>query len=206
MCFFFKQKPAYELRISDWSSDVCSSDLIDLYHLSNQCLAVIMAAVAALLMPFGSDVLHLWTGDAATAARLTLPLSILVAGTALNGLMNLPYALQLAHGWTRLTVSMNLVALILGIPFCIWAVEHHGIVGASCLWFAINLGFVVVGIPLMHRRLLRGELTNWYVRDVLPPLAAAAVVAIFSRLWIPDLEKSLLGLNQLIFISWTQKR
>src|SRR3546814_10562481 len=24
---FFKQKPAYELRISDWSSDVCSSDL-----------------------------------------------------------------------------------------------------------------------------------------------------------------------------------
>src|SRR3546814_7399713 len=28
MCFFFfKQKTAYEMRISDWSSDVCSSDL-----------------------------------------------------------------------------------------------------------------------------------------------------------------------------------
>src|SRR3546814_7589600 len=27
MVFFFKQKTAYELRISDWSSDVCSSDL-----------------------------------------------------------------------------------------------------------------------------------------------------------------------------------
>src|SRR3546814_3752970 len=26
-CFFFKQKTAYEMRISDWSSDVCSSDL-----------------------------------------------------------------------------------------------------------------------------------------------------------------------------------
>src|SRR3546814_1197382 len=26
--FFFKQKTAYELRISDWSSDVCSSDLM----------------------------------------------------------------------------------------------------------------------------------------------------------------------------------
>src|SRR3546814_2890431 len=26
--FFFKQKTAYEMRISDWSSDVCSSDLI----------------------------------------------------------------------------------------------------------------------------------------------------------------------------------
>src|SRR3546814_1308649 len=35
MCFFFffKQKTAYEMRISDWSSDVCSSDLIGLGHI-----------------------------------------------------------------------------------------------------------------------------------------------------------------------------
>src|SRR3546814_10412751 len=30
--FFFKQKTAYEMRISDWSSDVCSSDLISARH------------------------------------------------------------------------------------------------------------------------------------------------------------------------------
>src|SRR3546814_5723547 len=38
MCFFFffKQKTAYEMRISDWSSDVCSSDL----HLPNASLAI----------------------------------------------------------------------------------------------------------------------------------------------------------------------
>src|SRR3546814_7671284 len=30
MVFLFKQKTAYEMRISDWSSDVCSSDLVDL--------------------------------------------------------------------------------------------------------------------------------------------------------------------------------
>src|SRR3546814_4188393 len=29
LCFCFKQKTAYEMRISDWSSDVCSSDLGD---------------------------------------------------------------------------------------------------------------------------------------------------------------------------------
>src|SRR3546814_5209116 len=32
MFFFFKQKTAYEMRISDWSSDVCSSDLRLLAH------------------------------------------------------------------------------------------------------------------------------------------------------------------------------
>src|SRR3546814_1002453 len=30
LSFFFKQKTAYEMRISDWSSDVCSSDLLAL--------------------------------------------------------------------------------------------------------------------------------------------------------------------------------
>src|SRR3546814_10257988 len=34
--FFFKQKTAYEMRISDWSSDVCSSDLA---YLSNNNVA-----------------------------------------------------------------------------------------------------------------------------------------------------------------------
>src|SRR3546814_7852193 len=35
MClfFFFKQKTAYEMRISDWSSDVCSSDLEDRHRM-----------------------------------------------------------------------------------------------------------------------------------------------------------------------------
>src|SRR3546814_6230904 len=32
--FFFKQKTAYEMRISDWSSDVCSSDLEGYQHLA----------------------------------------------------------------------------------------------------------------------------------------------------------------------------
>src|SRR3546814_19286120 len=38
--FFFKQKTAYEMRISDWSSDVCSSDLI-------HCASGVRSAFAA---------------------------------------------------------------------------------------------------------------------------------------------------------------
>src|SRR3546814_4772797 len=40
--FFFKQKTAYEMRISDWSSDVCSSDLPD---------AILFLAVFRVLSP-----------------------------------------------------------------------------------------------------------------------------------------------------------
>src|SRR3546814_10919579 len=37
--FFFKQKTAYEMRISDWSSDVCSSDLV--FILNNQWMGMV---------------------------------------------------------------------------------------------------------------------------------------------------------------------
>src|SRR3546814_9349317 len=47
--FFFKQKTAYEMRISDWSSDVCSSDLDKLEHryrelaFLNSCVRIVLA-------------------------------------------------------------------------------------------------------------------------------------------------------------------
>lgn len=175
--------------------------LVHLYHLTNQYLAIMIASVGAVLVLFSRDVIYLWTGDAALAARTAAPLAILAAGTALNGLMNLPYALQLAHGWTRLTVATNLGALILGIPFCIWAVMAYGIEGAAFMWFATNLGFVAVGIPLMHRRLMRGEMASWYVKDVLPPILASAAVTLAVRWLIPTLSRDLAGLALLAIVS-----
>jgi O-antigen/teichoic acid export membrane protein len=177
-------------------------ELTHLYHLSNQCLAVVVAALAAILMVFAKDVVYLWTGNMATAEKLTLPLMLLVGGTALNGLMNLPYALQLAHGWTRLTAGANFVGLLLGIPFCIWAVTHHGIVGAALLWFTVNLGFVTVAIPLMHRRLMQGEMARWYRLDILPPFIAAAVFSMIGRALVPSIPRDLQGLLELGVISF----
>src|SRR3546814_8421166 len=44
-CFFFKQRTAYEMRISDWSSDVCSSDLILLLQLPVMLLFLVTSYV-----------------------------------------------------------------------------------------------------------------------------------------------------------------
>src|SRR3546814_1240732 len=60
--FFFKQKTAYEMRISDWSSDVCASDLDDLpgwaafLHpaSSDQEIAVWIVVTCAVVMALGT--------------------------------------------------------------------------------------------------------------------------------------------------------
>src|SRR3546814_8825247 len=53
LVFFFKQKTAYDMRISDWSSDVCSSDLFFIVearfydHLNDMLVAGAKAALKA---------------------------------------------------------------------------------------------------------------------------------------------------------------
>src|SRR3546814_4429729 len=71
--FFFKQKTAYEVRISDWSSDVCSSDL---FHYSRPLLpflalvSVLTAAISVAEVVFigfmGRLVDRLGSSDPAT--------------------------------------------------------------------------------------------------------------------------------------------
>src|SRR3546814_105310 len=57
--FFFKQKTAYEMRISDWSSDVCSSDLRKADKACSETHHVVMGGARHLLeiveLPFGRD-------------------------------------------------------------------------------------------------------------------------------------------------------
>src|SRR3546814_18917852 len=53
--FFFKQKTAYEMRISDWSSDVCSSDLKTIVLITNDVdEALLLAARVVILEPAGT--------------------------------------------------------------------------------------------------------------------------------------------------------
>ncbi|MDI1254300.1 oligosaccharide flippase family protein [Thermomonas sp.] len=188
--FFSALYPRYCALVASGERD----RLIDLYHHSNQLLAVVVCSVAAMLVFFAADILRLWTGDPLLAAKSGPVLALLALGTALNGLMNLPYALQLAYGWTRLAIQQNIVAVLLVIPGTWWLARHYGMTGAAIMWVALNLAYVLISIPLMHRRLLPREMARWYKFDVLPAALTAGVTAGCARIFIAPLPRTLSGL------------
>jgi O-antigen/teichoic acid export membrane protein len=100
-------------------------------------------------------------------------LAALALGNVLNGLMHVPYQLQLAHGWTSFAIKLNVVAVVLLVPAILWVVPRYGAVGAAWVWIALNAGYLLAGIPLMHRRLLPTEKWHWYVRDIGRPTLGA---------------------------------
>src|SRR3546814_1560174 len=77
--FFFKQKTAYELRIRDWRSDVCSSDLISMR---------VRPTVSELDFSLNSDVPALRSRSAETTVELGSGQSFMIAGLLSNSTSN----------------------------------------------------------------------------------------------------------------------
>lgn len=151
------------------------------YHQSAELVTVLIGSIALMLFFFAAEILLVWTGDPVITRETAPLLQLLALGTFLNGLMHIPYMLQLAHGWTGLAVKVNIVAVALLIPTIAWVVPRYGAIGAAWTWVLLNAGYVLIGIQIMHRRVLPGDQWKWYWRDVCSPLSAATVVAVILK-------------------------
>ncbi|HEX2543241.1 MAG TPA: oligosaccharide flippase family protein [Ramlibacter sp.] len=148
------------------------------YHRFSQLVALSVLPATLVLCLFSQEVLLLWTQDAQTARVAGPILSVWVLGTALNALMHVPYAAQLAHGWTRLAIVVNVIAVALIVPAMLYWVPRHGALAAAWIWLGLNAGYTVFAISAMHRRIIPAEKWKWYLQDnLLPALAAVAVLA-----------------------------
>jgi O-antigen/teichoic acid export membrane protein len=166
-----------------------NEELSRFYHHSCQLMSVILLPVAIVVALFSKDILLVWVRDQQIVAQSYILVSLLVIGTALNGLMTIPYALQLAYGWTKLAFYQNLAAVLLLGPLMFWVTRQYGAVGAAVIWIMLNVGYVLIGIQVMHNRLLRGEKLRWYVQDVGLPMLATLAVAIIGR-WLFPVQAS----------------
>jgi O-antigen/teichoic acid export membrane protein len=152
-----------------------------LYHRCTQLMAVLILPLAAVLALFSTDILQFWTRNAEVARNAGPIATLLVIGSALNSLMNLPYALQLANGWTSLNLWLSIFLTLMLVPAIWFMATHYGPVGAASVWIALNCCTMAISVPLMHRRLLKGEMVRWFTEDVGLALAAVFVVVGSAR-------------------------
>jgi O-antigen/teichoic acid export membrane protein len=152
--------------------------LISTYHESAQLITVLTTPVALLLFFFSGGIIFMWSGDAELAEKTAPILTALALGSFLNGLMHIPYHLQLAHGWTSLTFKVNVIAVILLLPAIFWIVPRYGSIGAAWVWVTLNAGYVIFSINFMHRRILPEEKRRWYIDDILLPVGGTVIYSV----------------------------
>jgi len=100
--------------------------------------------------------------------------------------MNIPYALQLAYGWTRLAVYINTIAVIVLIPLLILAVNELGAIGGAIIWLCLNAGYILFGLVFMHKKILTGEMSRWFITDFGIPTVASLGVVFVSWWTMPE--------------------
>jgi O-antigen/teichoic acid export membrane protein len=172
-------------RLTEQVARLDGDALIRTYHLSCEWMAAIIIPPGLLLSFFATPMMILWTGDRSLTTSVAPLLAVLALGTLCNGLVNLPYMLQLAHGWTSLSLRVNIAAVLIIIPAVIWVVPRFGAIGAAYAWFALNAGYLVITAHFMHRRLLPLNKWRWYRDAVILPLAAGSITAAVLRFVIP---------------------
>lgn len=160
--------------------------LADSYHKSSQMLSFILIPAGLVLALFSHHIILLWTRDAATTMRVAPLVSVLAIGATLNGLMNIPYTLQLAFGWTRFMIVVNTASVLIITPLIFFGVRAYGVFAAAWLWASLNAAYIVITVPIMHRKLLPSEMWRWYCQDTILPAVAAVATTMTIRVMTSD--------------------
>jgi O-antigen/teichoic acid export membrane protein len=112
----------------------------------------------------------------------------------------MPYALQLAYGWTRLGFYSNILAVIVLVPAIIFATTHWGPNGAAGVWIFLNGSYLLISVQLMHHRLLKTEKWKWYRDDIGKPILVVLLVSGIGRAVITDVTQGYLALTSVIVV------
>lgn len=176
--------PMFSVMYPRFSTLVREEDktkLSSLYQVSGQVMAALVFPIAVILAGFAQNILFLWTGNQDISQRGALILSFLIIGNACNGIVTIPYALQLASGWTKLSFLVNIGAIALLAPAIWWAASRYGAAGGAAVWALLNISYVVLTPQIMHKRLLCSEKSTWYLFSVVLPfsISVVCVVCIF---------------------------
>ena len=177
--------------------------LAQFYHKSCQVMSVLIIPVTVIIAVFSKEILLIWTQNPVTAENTHLLVSVLICGTALNGLCNIPYITQLANGWTKLGLITNFISVILIVPLIIFMATHYGALGGAMAWVILNGGYVLIGIQFMHRRLLTSEKWRWYWQDISLPVLTSLIIAGLGRLILGTQSSQLVTLIYLGLISFS---
>jgi O-antigen/teichoic acid export membrane protein len=153
-----------------------------IYHGSSRVLAVLLMPAAITLVLFAPQLLAVYLGDGEVALRTQVLLSLLALGNMFIALEFMPLSLQLAHGWTSLSIWKNVVAVALYVPLLLFLVPRYGATGAALSWLALTAGYLFIEVPVMHRRLLKDAKWRWYLSDLGKPLAIA--LGVMGLAWI----------------------
>lgn len=150
--------------------------VIDLYRYGTRLLLAVLFPIATMAAVSSEDLIVLWTGDPTLARQVAPIASFFFIGAAFNGAMHFPYALQLAHGMTRLPFLIGVILIIIFTPLTVVFATRYGGIGGAAASALINLLYLIIGTWLTHRVILTDFGLKWIMQDVGIPFVISLLI------------------------------
>ena len=166
-------------------------ELTRAFHLAAEWLSAIVLPIGLVIVIFPDLTLLAWTGQPSIALKGAPILSLMMLASLVNAVANIPYMLQLAHGWTSLTNKVNAVAFVIMLPALVWATQRYGGVGAAATLAGLNFLSLIVMSQLVVVRLLTDGAARWLGFAIVAPTAVGLAAALGLRMILPAAESRL---------------
>lgn len=186
---------AFYPRLTQYVIQQNKEMVASLYHQGSLFVAIAIVPATVFIAFFSHDLLFIWTGSLLTAEYTHTALCLLSVGCFFNAIMYIPYALQLAHGITKISIYANAFSLIIIIPLMIISYHFFGINGVACSWLIVNSFSTLISSSIMHNILLKGEGLRWILYD-----NSFVIFLVFGATIILKNLMNIQNLGQLIFI------
>ena len=176
--------PVYPVVYPRFSALVALGDtekLKELYRLGTRMLAAVIFPIAIVLAVFAKDLVYVWTGNLSMASSVAPVISLLVLGSALNGVMYFPYALQLAFGKTWIPLTINILLMCLLVPLIVYLAQTYGALGCAMASLISQMVYVMFGPWLTHRYIIKGLWPKWLFQDVGIPMVISIFVGLLGH-------------------------
>jgi O-antigen/teichoic acid export membrane protein len=178
-------------------------ELRNLYRKSCQFVSVAILPIAAIIALFSPRLIQIWTQDSTTAVMTAPIVALLFVSTALYNLIDVPYSLSIAYGWTKLGFFQQLISAVVLIPLMVILSLRFGGIGAASTRVILSLAYLMFIPPIVHRKfpVLKGRLKGFYVADTGFPLLAVLTVAGIGYWLIPPTLSTTQFLVGMVFIT-----
>jgi O-antigen/teichoic acid export membrane protein len=156
------------------------------YHQASKAMALVILPLTLTIVFFSKSILEIWTENKILIDNTHALISILTLGTAINGLVSIPYALSLSAGNSGLFIKINCAFIVFLIPFLIVGISLNGSIGAAYSWLIINVLYALCAPIIVHRYLLRNHAKQWFFEDTLPVLFISSLICGVATFAIPS--------------------
>lgn len=153
----------------------------DLYQIGIRILSSVIFPLAISIAIFSEDLVLIWTSNKELAKNIAPIIALLSIGTALNGVMYFPYALQLAHGMVKLPFFTSGGLVLMFIPLVVILTMWKGAIGGASAWLLVNLIYVFIGTLITHRSLHMEKWPTWLFQSVGIPFLMSTLVVLGGR-------------------------